>query len=280
MDIPKNSTECAFNLKKEGRQNDRICSDGAGIEIMRQVLRNMNKETDSKSNEELVEDLNQELKCEGVESCIYVSPEFIKVAGKRTADKIKKEIFKPDGPRDNKEWLSNSNIDDLLDQLEDVYPGFVHIPFQMRDFEKQETELASIDLVKEYKKGMKSFATVINTDYSDKSGSHWFCLYGDFGGDIITLEYFNSSGNYPLSEIHEWLHKTKSSLEKKLNKTVKTVIVSKNEIQKSNSECGVFCLYYIFSRLNGVPYDYFSKVGLVTDDMMYDFRKFLYRKNK
>jgi len=280
MDIPKNYTECAFNLKKEGRQNDRICSDETGIEIMRQVLRNMNKEIDGKSNEELVDDLDKELKCEGVESCIYVSPEFIKVAGKRTADKIKNKIFKADGPWNSKEWLSNFNIDDVLDQLEDVYPGFVHIPFQMRDFEKQKTELSGIDLVKEYKKGMKSFATAINTDYSDKSGTHWFCLYGNFDGDVITLEYFNSSGNYPLSEVHEWLHKTKSLLEKKLNKTVKIVIVSKNEIQKSNSECGVFCLYYIMSRLDGAPYDYFSKAGLVTDKMMYDFREFLYRKNK
>ena len=276
MEMPKQYTECAFNLKRIGT----ICSDEEGIKIMEKVLENLGGNVRDKSNEEIVKDLDKELKCDGIESCIYVSPEFTTVAGRKTSNRIKKKIFKPAGPWNSTEWLSNFNIDEVLSQWRDIYPGFVHIPYQMRDFEKQKKSLADVDLANEYRKGMKLFAVVFNTDFLSGNGEHWFCVFGDFSSDPITLEYFNSSGSLPLSEIHNWLHKTKADLEKKLNKKVKIVIVSRNEIQKSNSECGVFVLWYIYSRLNDVPYSYFSKVGSVTDQQMYEFRKHLYRRNK
>ncbi len=275
MKIPKSTTECAFNIKT----NDGVCSDASGIEVMKKLIQNLNPGEAPKnmSNKEVVEKTKKTLNCDE-ESCVVAHPEFEKIAGKKTADEIKKKRFKPDGPWNSKEWLNNFNIDQVLDQWKDIYPGFIHIPFQMRDFEQQNTELATINLADEYRNGMKSFGTVVNTDPSDKGGTHWFCIYGDFDSSLITLEYFNSSGELPLTEIHEWLHKSCNLLEKKMGKKVKIVIVSRNEIQKSDSECGLFSMFYIYSRLNDIPYQYFSKLGSVTDDDMYEFRKYLFRK--
>lgn len=275
MDIPKEYTECAFNLRK----SDNVCSNKDGIEIMKQVLNNMNKHIENKSDEDIVKILDKELECDEVESCIYNNSEFVKIAGEKKVDEIKNKIFKPEGPWNNKKWLSNLNIDNVFDQWKDIYPGVVNIPFQMRDFEKQKTLLSTIDLAKEYKKGMKSFVVVLNTDFTSGGGEHWFCIFGDFNANPITLEYFNSSGNVPMEELHDWLHKTKAYLEKKLSKKVKIIIVSRNELQKSNSECGPFSIFYVYSRLNDVPYSYFSKAGSVSDEQMYEFRKYLYRKS-
>lgn len=276
MHIPKATTECAFNIKA----NDGICSDESTIELIRQLVKNLNPNEELKKmvNKEIVEKAKKLLNCDE-ESCVIAHSEFEKIAGKKTVDDIKDKRFKPEGPWNSKEWLSNFNIDQVLDQWKDIFPGFVHIPYQMRDFEEQRKELATINIADEYRKGMKSFGTVVNTDPSNKNGTHWFCLYGDFNkSDSITLEYFNSSGSLPLREIHEWLHKTKDILEKRLKKTVKIVIVSRDEIQKSDSECGVFSLWYIYCRLKDVPYQHFSKLGSVNDNDMYEFRKYLFRK--
>jgi hypothetical protein len=53
-----------------------------------------------------------------------------------------KEYFKPEGPRDSTKWFSNTDIDSVLAQIQKKYidKHFLHVPYQMIDFEKIQSE--------------------------------------------------------------------------------------------------------------------------------------------
>ena len=267
-------SECAFHNKTGHKLG--VCSGHEGIEIMKKILKTLGV-SHSNDPKTILLKTKEKLNCDS-ESCVINKDEFKNIHG--NIKDLKERDFKPSGPWENDDWLSNFNIDEVLEQWAKTYPNFLHIPFQMRDFAEKRTEMHTIDLNSEYQKGMKSFGVVINTDYSTGSGIHWFAIFGDFSNkNNVTIEYFNSSGSLPLAEIQDWLYKTKLELEAHGMK-VKIIIVTRIEHQKSNSECGVFSLWYIYSRLNKVPYSYFDKQGAITDDMMYQFRNHLYRKYK
>lgn len=149
----------------------------------------------------------------------------------------------------------------------------------MRDFEKVGTKLSTIDLADEFKSGRKTFGVVLNTDWSSGRGIHWFCLFGEDLGDKIMLEYFNSSGKAPLPEIQAWLNKTKHHLEKNLKKDVTITYTTGTRFQNDDHSCGVYCLCYIWLRLEKVYANHFN-INNFNDKFMNKARNNLFRKNK
>jgi hypothetical protein len=175
----------------------------------------------------------------------------------KSAVEEERKSLKPLGPRDSRGWLSDRNIQDVMKQYQDIFPDFYAIPFQMRDFAKQKTELATLDFKKKYDEGYRTFGVVINTDYSYGPGIHWFCMFFDFRDsrkDFYTVEYFNSSGNYPLPEINQWIKNFKHSnnIKKKFNKSIKDILHAGKQYQYNDYSCGVYSLVYILIRLSGV----------------------------
>jgi len=132
--------------------------------------------------------------------------------------------IKPPGPFDSKEWFSNVNIDSILEQLEDLFKDkhFLHIYFHMRDFKDfnsdpdEKKNLNKIVFSEYYKKGIRCFGVVFNTDVSSGSGEHWFAIFGDFTKMPFTIEHFNSSGDKPLPEICDLMCKIKHEMIKYL----------------------------------------------------------------
>ena len=210
------------------------------------------------------------------ESCVLKNPEFIKFAKLTNIKDLLDEFFKPDGPATHFGLLSNFNIDNVLDQLEEKFDGFLHIPFQMRDFEKIGTDLAKIDLAEKFKNGTKSFGVVLNTDWSKGPGIHWYCIFGEKKDGKIIIEYFNSSGREPLPETQAWLQKTKHYLEKELKIPVEIKYSTGIMFQNDEHSCGVYCLMYIWLRLEGVPNNWF-KSDVFNDEFMHKARKVLFR---
>lgn len=211
------------------------------------------------------------------ESCIYSNILVQKKINKNTIEQELKTRFKPQGPFDNDAWLDNIHIDSVLRQLMETYKHFYAIPFQMIDFKEKGTELATINLLKKINEGYTKIAVVLNTDVSDGKGKHWFAMFMDFAHDTYSLEFFNSSGNLPVHQIRTWQIETKKMFERKGFPT-KCIIVSPNEIQKSDSECGVFSLWFIWSRLENHPVEEFKNVNMGPDDKrMVEFRKMLFR---
>lgn len=225
----------------------------------------------------IIENLKKQTNCT-TELCVIESHKISSKLGRDLVNKIINNYFKIKGPKyDIEKWLSNDDIDNTLAQwsLSNKFSDFNRIPFQMRDFQKNQTELATIDMKDMFSKGFRTFGCVPNTDWSTGNGQHWFALFFDFRKEPYTLEYFNSSGECPLKEFNSWMNEKEQSLQNQFEKPIKKIIVTRVQNQYDNSSCGCYSLYYIYKRLNGTPWIWFRQ-NKVPDKHMHEFRKFLF----
>lgn len=193
----------------------------------------------------------------------------------------KTDYMKPGGPATTTRLLNQFNIDNVLYDFSiatinenGVFKNgpFFHIRFEMRDFmEAFKSELRDVDFGKLIDAGFKSFGCVLNTDVWAGPGKHWVCIFGTIEDKKIRVEYFNSSGNgldqFP--EIRKWVEFKKETYDIDIEEVVKKTL------QYSETECGVWCLCYIKSRLEGHPKDYFYKYNVDDDDII-KMRKYLF----
>jgi hypothetical protein len=175
------------------------------------------------------------------------------------------DVLKPYGPANNTNPLSNFNIDDSLKDLSlasinnpGEYPNgpFYHVKFEMYDFlDSFNSELKNLDFKKLLKLGFKTFGCVLNTDTWSGKGKHWVCIFGNLSEDKIDVEYFNSSGNELdyFTPLKEWV-----DLKTYEGYNIDIFSVSKGKVlQKSDTECGMWCLCYILSRMKNMDSSYF-----------------------
>jgi hypothetical protein len=210
------------------------------------------------------------------ESCVLKRPEFVKFAELPNVDALLNDFFKPAGPATHFGLLSNFNIDEVLAQLAKKHADFLHITYQMRDFEKQGTELARVNLAEHFAKPSAKFGVVLNTDWTSGRGIHWYCLFGEKANGAATLEYFNSSGRDPLVETQTWLHKTKHGLARDLKIPVDVRYTTGITFQNDEHSCGVYCLMYIWLRLEGIEHQQF-KAHNFHDKLMHQARRATFR---
>lgn len=215
-----------------------------------------------------------------------------------TKDEIKKleAELKPYGPADSDQLLSNHNIDEVLDKWCVGHSRYYHMPFHMINFmeNSQGEKLKNIklaDLIKDY----DSFFVVLNTDTYAGNGKHWFCIYVDLTGKSrphiddgptntdtnkpkegsILIEFFNSSGNPPMPELMPWFaEQIEYAKSKGINMEWARIV--KKPAQKSNTECGVWCLLYIRSRME--KKDILNIKNLDADQWVLDMRKHIFHK--
>ena len=227
----------------------------------------------------LLAKVEQVFQCDS-ESCLLAHPEVIKLVGEDTIEREKKKL-KPYGPKDHK-WFNNFNIDSVLEQFQriDEYK-FFHYPFAMMDFASYGHPLMKKPPAIIYDEGKRCYGCVINTDKISGPGKHWMALFGDMRDDHTwTVEFFNSSGN-PYSEVTKYLVFAEQNMkqyiaDKGLDVQTQIIPVLSIEHQKSNTECGPYSLYYIWSRLTGVtPQEIDSK--RIPDSTVTKFRDFIFR---
>lgn len=265
-----------------------ICSQEEEFRIMKTFLKHKKIENvDNLSNKNVLESMLKILNVKDENLIWDACNEFTKYVGNDQAEKVIKKIFKPVGPSDSTDLLDNFNIDECLEQWENnsvalFKKKFKHIPFQMIDFATTGTELANLELKNLINK-YDCFGVVLNTDKSSGKGKHWFCLYGDLQHsgteqDPYQIEYFNSSGNPPMHEVEVWMNKAVYDLKKDTKKICKIVRSIPTRIQYSNTECGVFSLIYILSRLENKPTNWFY-ITNAGDPEMIRYRQQLFRKN-
>ena len=254
----------------------------------------------------IIQKAAKSLQCKS-ESCILSHPKFRKFAATlgMSEDDIEtelKENFKPIGPRDNVDLLSNIDIDSILQQWAKKFNDFYPCPFAMMDFiEHRDVFLLDrislpnildgkvlINLGNTFITRKSScFGCVINTDKSNGVGKHWVSVFVDCRPDDTkpwTVEYFDSVGDPPMKPIIYWMVKTRASLElyrKRINvdAPVDEILVTEIDHQLSETECGVYSLYYIRRRLEGYSYKFFT-TKIIPDEYIQIFRKYLFRATK
>ncbi len=275
-------TECSADI--HGTQT--VCSRKQELDHMRQYLRANNIKADNFDNYEIIEAMKKTLGVK-TEAKIYEHPKFRKHIGGSKADKVLETEFKEPGPANDTSLLDNFNIDNTLKKWAHKAPEkfnkkFYSMPFQMIDFAKTRTELSKIDLYKLIEDGYDCMGVVLNTDVSTGRGKHWFCLFVDLkhsgkSDDPITIEYFNSSGFEPRSEVVVWMESTCHDMITKYDLYCKIINVANGrQLQFSRTECGMWALVYILSRLCGHEPEWIIKVKANDNDMI-KYRKKLFR---
>lgn len=208
--------------------------------------------------------------------------------------------FKPKGPRNKRDWLSNGNTDKTLENIEKEFEEFYPYKTTMIDFDtggdnfvgnKGDEALSNCakNITKFLDNNKTCFGCIINTDSTEsckkggKCGSHWVCIFIDCRkvSDVPwTIEYFDSVGDPPDDEICIWQEKIKKILEKYrqdvLNETGGVLCEANNiQHQRENNECGVYCSYFIRARVEGIPFSRFLNRA-IPDYVMIEYRRNLY----
>jgi hypothetical protein len=283
-----NDTECACNISCPTG----ICSDE---NIKKSIMKYVKDKTNKleKSAEEALNKAKKILNCDS-ESCVLLHPDFKDYADEDIIQTNLLTRFKTPGPRNSTKLLSNFNIDETLAKWNLEYPDFYHCPFTMIDFNDYpkykfgRINLGHLitgkeiykDLTGNINKGpFNTYACVLNTDVSTGRGKHWVCIFADFRNkNNWTIEYFNSSGNKPCRPVIHWMEKQKLNVQNETGIKPETISVTNLVHQDSQTECGVYSLYYIRCRLDGISHLFFFD-NLISDDKMIEFRKHIFRHN-
>jgi len=192
---------------------------------------------------------------------------------------------KPQGDINGNTWLDSGQITHILDNFKtQTNEKFFNMGFGTVDFikptcdYKEFNKLKNVTLNELIKNGYSTAGAVINTDECNGRGIHWFVVFIDLRNeDEIRLEYYNSVNSEMPVNICEFFKKLRSEYEKSNTKIrpVKICSMLPRNHQKENSECGVYSLYYIRSRLDGISGDDIIKSEL-SDDVVHEFRSVIF----
>ena len=170
-------------------------------------------------------------------------------------------LFAPDHPTEWKknpdEWLSNFDIFNVLKQYQSRYKYFRVIGPTPIDFDKRLPneggrcvwqELCAFSLEKFVKQGVHQIGIVFNLDKHDEPGSHWISLYVDLKNRF--LFYFDSAANKTPKPVSDLVEKIKAQ-GKQINKPLRYYENYPVQHQESNTECGMYSLFFIITMLTG-----------------------------
>lgn len=167
-------------------------------------------------------------------------------------------IFAPDAPpewnEDPNTWLTNYDILDVLNQYEIAYPQFLFLGPSPIDFDKKirgtcvERSLCSFSVKKCMDSGKTKIGIIFNTDPHDKGGSHWISMFIDLEDSLVF--YFDSAGDEIPPEIADFRDRVIKEAES-LSKPLKYYDNNGHQHQRSNTECGMYSLFFIITMLTG-----------------------------
>lgn len=215
-------------------------------------------------------------------------------------------LFAPDRPKEWEKapttWLSNYDIADVLRQYEVAYPEFKLLGPSAIDYDYKEEggkcvweELCRLSLKEVMQHGKTKLGVIFNLDKHDGPGTHWVAMFIDLDENMIV--YYDSAANPEPKEIsrlkNEVITQAKQLHPPKKMKLVKNTIAH----QSSNTECGMFCLFFIITSLtrtldpaiknklktsdkidNTTLLRIFTKPG-INDNMMMEYRDIYFNKS-
>ena len=288
--IPDTISECAIYLN---RKPGEPCSRDPIINKIANIMG-----VKSSDKQSIIESAKKQLGCE-TEDCVLtkLAPDI----GYTDVDNEIAITMKIKGPTDSS-LLSNFNCDETLRQWSTgKYTNFFPFNFNMLDYASYSLQnnrvinspdtLATISFKKLYDgkfiagKEFRCCGCIINSDTYSGRGKHWMALFADARNPKKwTVEFFNSSGNSPAPEWCNWLVKTANYMdeiikERKLPAKVEIIKTCDIRHQHSKSECGLYSLFYIWARLNGVDPAYFNNTP-IPDQLMFEFRHHLFNDPK
>ena len=201
-------------------------------------------------------------------------------------NRILQNAFAPKSPteweKDPNTWLTSIDIMNVMKQYEQKYKCFDFIGPSPIDFDKRLVdgecvwnELCSFHLASQMRSGKTKIGIIFNTDTHDKGGSHWISLFINIRKKFIF--FYDSVGTKAPPEVDTFAERVKEQ-GKKMNPPIEFTYDSNHptEHQYSNTECGVYSLYFIINMLRDkLTGDYLKKHKL-RDKYIESFRKIFF----
>jgi hypothetical protein len=171
------------------------------------------------------------------------------------------ESFRPEPPtswlQNNSEWLSNIDIQEVIEQYEDEYKSFHFLGVHPVDFsfipenssQCISTVLCNFELEEYLKKKYNKVCIIFNLDKHDGPGSHWVTLMCGLSPKLKNFGcyFIDSNSTPPPIEIVLFMEK----IDKQIHNHYKIETAKKFELirnrrrfQYENSECGMFSIYF------------------------------------
>lgn len=191
-------------------------------------------------------------------------------------------FFKPERPaawdKDPKQWLDTENIEHVMKQYEAAHPHFAFLGAVPLDFDTTvpewgqcvSEEMCKLNLEQSMKQGKTDLGVIFNLDPHDKPGSHWVCAYVNIPKK--SAYYYDSYGYEPEEEIAAFLERVQQQ-------GCENVYYNDIRHQRSESECGTYCMYVILNLLGGRGFQEVCK-DVVSDDVMNTFRDVLFAEER
>ena len=194
--------------------------------------------------------------------------------------KMKEEIFRPAMPvewvKNKYEWLSTTDINEVMVQYEKEYSNFRFFGPVPVDCPKDiYCELTDLDIKGLKSKGVDYIGVVFNLDRHDQSGSHWVALYINIPKSLIT--YYDSTASQPPEDIKYFINMIGIKLNK-LNSN-HTYEYNKKRHQYGGSECGMYSMNFLIESLKGKTLKDIE-MKAITDREVNLLRNYLYRPPK
>ena len=203
--------------------------------------------------------------CKDNEGCWIENQSLLEILKAKYPDlytSIRYYSLKPLMTEGKHDWLSTTNIDEVMHQYEKVFSNFKYLGAFPSDYYKEHNFPIS------YFRKYKYVGLIFNTDPSYKSGSHWVAVLFETCPDgELLINYFDSTGDDPNRNIKGFLNEFKD---------LGTVSINKTKHQRGNSECGMYSMYFILSRLQGRSMEDINKKR-ITDAEMNLYRSELFR---
>jgi len=179
------------------------------------------------------------------------------IGNKTIKNKLEKLYFAPDKPKswskNPNEWLSNFDIKHVLDQYSRIYKNFAFIGPTPIDFDAVQSgtciweELCKFDLQELITQGKNKIGIIFNLDPHNKPGSHWVSLFIDTKNKYIM--YFDSNGITCPPEICNLIQRIIIQGKSATPSLSLKEIQNKYQHQYTNTECGMYSLYFIITHL-------------------------------
>jgi hypothetical protein len=264
------------------RVNKNTCYTDVALSKIKNAYNNNNPATKIKSNvpHNIINELRSKLSTCETEDC------WLNQLSSTEKKYLDKNIFAPDQPLEWKsnprEWLSNIDILNVLEQYQDTYKDFKFIGPTPIDFDTRLPEengkcvweeLCTFDLVKYYNNGIDKVGVIFNLDRHDQRGSHWTSMFIDIKEGFIF--YFDSASNKLPNEIKKLVDLVLVQ-SKSLNLNLK-YFTNQYQHQHGNTECGMYSLYFIITMLANDNLSTKQKINLfkkgkISDKFVESFR--------
>ena len=198
------------------------------------------------------------------------------------------ESFAPVAPvswkKKPNEWLSSTEIIDVMRQYEKAYRCFVFLGPSPIDYDTRKLygeciwqELCDFNLKEQIENGKKKIGIIFNLDPHYKPGSHWVSLFINVKKKQIY--YFDSAGESVPANIKKFADEvTKQG--KSLGINFKFDQNHPVEHQYGNTECGIYAIYFIVHMLEDKINSYYLKNHILKDKYIEKFRKIYFNEDK